>query len=63
MQKWAHLQIQIHKINNSVSDSPKVQVSLSQEKEFLPNENNFEFFYGVPNFNKTTNIKYQYLYG
>lgn len=56
-----NFKIQIHKINNFVLDKPKVKVSLSSKKDFLPKENNFEFYYNVPNYNKIINIKYQHL--
>ena len=52
--------VQINKVNNFIFDTPKKKVNLSKKKEFLSNENNFEFFYSVPNYNKITNIKYQY---
>jgi DNA-binding CsgD family transcriptional regulator/cell division protein FtsB len=52
--------VQINKVNSFIFDTPKKKVNLSIKKEFSSNENNFEFFYGVPNYNKITNIKYQY---
>ncbi|MCL7754457.1 triple tyrosine motif-containing protein [Polaribacter sp. Z022] len=52
--------IQINKVNNFVLDMPKTSVGLSTKKEFTSKENNFEFFYSVPNYNSTTSIKYQY---
>ena len=53
--------IEINKINNFVIDEPRVNVGFSSKKEFLYKENNFEFFYGVPNYNKITSVKYQQL--
>ena len=52
--------IQINKANNFILDKPKTSLNLSLKQEFSSYENNFEFFYSVPNYNKITNIKYQY---
>ena len=52
--------VQINKVNSFIFDNPKTKANLSLKKEFSSNENNFEFFYSVPNYNKITNIKYQY---
>jgi len=52
--------VQINKVNNFILDKPKTKLNLYLKEEFSSNENNFEFFYSVPNYNKITNIKYQY---
>lgn len=52
--------IGINKINNFILDEPKVLESLSRKKTFSSIENNFEFSYSVPDYNKITSIKYQY---
>lgn len=52
--------VQINEANNFILDKPKTRLNLYLKQEFLSNENNFEFFYSVPNYNKITNIKYQY---
>ncbi|MCG1037768.1 helix-turn-helix and ligand-binding sensor domain-containing protein [Polaribacter sargassicola] len=53
--------LKINKINNFVLDQPKVKVDLTSKQDFLYKENNFEFFYSVPNYSKFIDIKYQYL--
>ena len=53
--------IEISKIDNFIIDEPRVNVGLSSKKEFLYKENNFEFFFSVPNYNKITSVKYQQL--
>ncbi|WP_405607715.1 triple tyrosine motif-containing protein [Polaribacter sp. Asnod1-A03] len=53
--------LKINKVNNFVLDKPKVRVDLTAKQEFLYKENNFEFFYSVPNYSKFIDIKYQYL--
>ncbi|ARV14433.1 helix-turn-helix and ligand-binding sensor domain-containing protein [Polaribacter sp. SA4-12] len=52
--------VEINNVNNFIFDNPKTKVNLSLKKKFSSNENNFQFFYSVPNYNKITNIKYQY---
>jgi DNA-binding CsgD family transcriptional regulator/ligand-binding sensor domain-containing protein/cell division protein FtsB len=52
--------ILINKVNNFILDKPKVSKGLSTNKSFSSKENNFEFFYSVPDYNKITSIKYQY---
>ncbi|WP_036823116.1 triple tyrosine motif-containing protein [Polaribacter sp. Hel1_85] len=52
--------VKINKINNFMLDEPKIKVDLTVKKEFSSKQNNFEFFYSTPNFNKITSIKYQY---
>lgn len=52
----------INKIFNNKIDGDQKKISLvPSSTEFSSNENNFEFFYSVPNYNKTSSIKYQYL--
>jgi DNA-binding CsgD family transcriptional regulator/cell division protein FtsB len=53
--------VNINEINNFILDKPKTKVNLSSKNEFLSNENNFEFFYSVPNYNKIKSTKYQYI--
>ena len=52
--------ISINKIFINEIDSAKERISLTGGKEFHNNINNFEFFYSVPNFNKTSSVKYQF---
>ena len=52
--------IRINRVNNFILDKPKVSKDLSITKSFSSKENNFEFFYSVPDYNKITSIKYQY---
>ena len=56
-----NFKIQINEIHNFILDAPKVKVDLSLKKDFPFKENNLEFFYSVANYNKITNIKYEYL--
>ncbi len=50
----------INKVNNYILDNPKVSKKLSINTSFSSEENNFEFFYSVPDYNKITSTKYQY---
>ena len=50
----------LNKVNNFILDQPKVSKKLAVSKTFSPEENNFEFFYSVPDYNKITSTKYQY---
>ncbi|MDO6740501.1 MULTISPECIES: helix-turn-helix and ligand-binding sensor domain-containing protein [Polaribacter] len=52
--------VYINKINSFKTDEPKNNISLTKNKEFDFVNNNLEFFYNVPYYNKTQNIKYQY---
>jgi AraC family chitin signaling transcriptional activator len=52
--------IGINKVDNFILDEPKFSKSLSGKMTFSSEENNFEFFYSVPDYNKITSIKYQY---
>ena len=54
-------EVSINKINNYILDKPKNKVNLFEESEFSFDENNFEFFFGVPSYNKFKSIKYQYV--
>ena len=53
--------VNINEINNFILDKPKTKVNLSLNNEFSSDENNFEFFYSVPNYNKIKSTKYQYI--
>ena len=53
--------VNINEINNFILDKPKTKVNLSLNKEFSSDENNFEFFYSVPNYNKIKRTKYQFI--
>ncbi|APZ46221.1 LuxR family transcriptional regulator [Polaribacter reichenbachii] len=50
----------INKINSFKTDEPKQAISLTQKTEFDFVNNNLEFFYSVPLYDKTLNTKYQY---
>ncbi|WP_298778927.1 triple tyrosine motif-containing protein [uncultured Polaribacter sp.] len=52
--------IKIDKVLNNKIDDVQKRVSLIDGKEFESNRNNFEFFYSVPNFSKTSSVKYQH---
>lgn len=52
--------ISINKVLNHEFESPRNRLSLSKSSNFKSYENNFEFYYSVPNYNKTSSIKYQY---
>ena len=53
--------VNINEINNFILDKPKTKVNLLLNNEFTSDENNFEFFYSVPNYNKIKSTKYQYI--
>ncbi len=53
--------VTINKINNYILDKPKNKVNLFEQSEFSSDENNFEFYFGVPSFSKFKSIKYQYI--
>jgi AraC family chitin signaling transcriptional activator len=52
--------IGINKVDNFILDEPRFSKNLSKTNTFSSEENNFEFFYSVPDYNKITSIKYQY---
>jgi AraC family chitin signaling transcriptional activator len=52
--------ISINRVYNNELDQPQNKISLSEKTEFSSNENNFEFFYSVTNFSKTSSVNYQY---
>lgn len=52
--------VSVNKVFNHEFDAPKSRLSLSKSDTFKSYKNNFEFFYSVPNYNKTSSIKYQY---
>ncbi|WP_299667750.1 triple tyrosine motif-containing protein [uncultured Polaribacter sp.] len=52
--------VAINKVNSFVTDEPKESVDLSVESEFAYKNNNLEFFYSVPNFDKINTTTYQY---
>ncbi len=54
-------EVSINKINNYILDKPKNKVNLFEESEFSFDQNNFEFFFGVPSYSKFKSIKYQYV--
>jgi AraC family chitin signaling transcriptional activator len=56
-----NFKIEINEIHNFIIDEPRVNVGFSSKKEFLHKENNLEFYYSVPNYNKITSVKYQHL--
>lgn len=56
----SNFKVSINKINSFKTDEPKQNVSLTKPTEFEFINNNLEFFYSVPLYNKTLNIKYQY---
>ena len=52
--------ITINSISNYIIDKEKVTVEMKNNNEFSSNENNLEFTFSVPNFNKTSSVEYQY---
>lgn len=52
--------ISIDKIYSFKLEHPSKNVNLLQNTVFQNNENNIEFFFSAPNFNKTSTTKYQY---
>jgi ligand-binding sensor domain-containing protein/DNA-binding CsgD family transcriptional regulator len=52
--------ISINKVFNNILDEAQKKVSLSKNIEFKSYENNIEFYYSVPNYNKISSVKYQY---
>lgn len=55
-----NFKVSINKINSFKTDEPKQNVSLSKNTEFDFVNNNLEFYYSVPLYNKTLDTKYQY---
>ena len=53
-------EVHINKVYNSKIDELRSIVKLSEKTVFAAKENNIEFYYSVPNYNKTSSIKYQY---
>jgi AraC family transcriptional regulator, chitin signaling transcriptional activator len=52
--------ININGISNYIIDRKKISVELTNSNEFSYKENNLEFTFSVPNFNKTSLVEYQY---
>ena len=52
--------VKINRVLNNQIDSLQNNVSLTKESTFKIEQNNFQFYYSVSNFNKTSSIKYQY---
>lgn len=52
--------ISINKVLNNQIDKPQSLIKLNGNPVFNNKENNLEFFFSVPNYNKTSSIKYQY---
>ncbi|SDR87192.1 regulatory protein, luxR family [Polaribacter sp. KT25b] len=52
--------VSINRIYNNELDKPQNKISLLKKTAFKSSENNFEFFYSVTNFNKTSSVNYQY---
>lgn len=55
-----NFKVKINKIFNNKLDSLPKNVVLNEFKTFSNKENNFQFYYNVPHYNKTSSIKYQY---
>ena len=60
LNKQENFNVSINQINNFVLTKPKKPIDLDQITNFNYKENNIEFFFSVPNFNKTSVTKYQY---
>ncbi len=52
--------IYLNKIQSFVTDEPRQNLSLTKERKLDFKNNNLEFFFSSPNFNKTLSTKYQY---
>lgn len=52
--------VSINRILNNKTDGAQKMVKLNASPTFGIDENNVEFFYSVPNYNKTSSVKYQY---
>ncbi|WP_334058568.1 helix-turn-helix and ligand-binding sensor domain-containing protein [Polaribacter sp. P097] len=52
--------IAINKILNNEIDAPQELVTLSENQTFNKKQNSFQFFYSVPNYSKSSSVKYQY---
>lgn len=52
--------VYINSVNSFVTDAPKQSRSLTKEIELPYRNNNLEFSYSTPNFNKTHTVKYQH---
>jgi ligand-binding sensor domain-containing protein/DNA-binding CsgD family transcriptional regulator len=53
--------VRINKIYNNELDKSNEEVLLYESSVFESFQNNMEFFYSVPNYNKTTSVQYQYM--
>ncbi|MGJ8744166.1 triple tyrosine motif-containing protein [Polaribacter sp.] len=60
IKETADFKVYIHKINGFVTNEPRQSLNLFKQKVFDYKNNNLEFFYHVPNFNKILTTKYQY---
>jgi len=52
--------IAINKVLNNEIDAPQELVMLSENRTFSKKQNSFQFFYSVPNYSKSSSVKYQY---
>ncbi|WP_159950975.1 helix-turn-helix and ligand-binding sensor domain-containing protein [Polaribacter septentrionalilitoris] len=50
----------INKIQTFKTDGPRQNVHLNEKIKLKHNNNNLEFFFSIPNYNKTLTTKYQY---
>ena len=60
VEEIAENKIYINKINSFQIDEPRTAVDLKKDILLDFKKNNLEFFFSVPNFNKTLSTKYQY---
>ncbi|EAQ41131.1 triple tyrosine motif-containing protein [Polaribacter sp. MED152] len=52
--------IAINKVLNNEIDAPQELVMLSENQTFSKKQNSFQFFYSVPNYSKSSSVKYQF---
>lgn len=52
--------VSINNIYNNEINFPKGKINFLKINQFTNAQNNFEFSFSVPNFNKTSSVKYQY---
>ena len=58
--KQKEYQISINSISKEFYDAPNINIKLEEFKEFKSSENNLKFLFNVPEFDKYTEVEYQY---
>jgi AraC family transcriptional regulator, chitin signaling transcriptional activator len=60
VKKPSDFYINIDKVLNSEIDASQQYVNINNSNIFNNNQNSFHFYYSVPNFSKSSSVKYQY---